>query len=143
MLQFGAFGTIGDAKETPDGYTFRFQYDYEGGEEDYVEYKVDKETLLIDEILYGLDGSSVQVERGGEVEFAGILDDAFAETRDIFVHYEDAGEVQYEVPALWAFTVGYFDEYGFFADEGLKTPIDPVISGDGENYEFWVTRGVG
>ena len=143
VLQFGAFGTIGDAKETPDGYTFRFQYDYEGGEEDYVEYKVDKETLLIDEILYGLDGSSVQVERGGEVEFAGILDDAFAETRDIFVHYENAGEVQYEVPALWAFTVGYFDEYGFFADEGMKTPIDPVIPGDGENYEFWVTRGVG
>ena len=142
-LQFTAFGTIGDVKEYPNAYTFRFQYDYEGGEEDYVEYEVDNVSLYINALVYGLDGSAVRVTRGDEVGYASVIDEAFAETRDIFVHYEDGVEVHYEVPASWAFTIGYFDDLGFWADEGLKTPMDPVIPGDGENYEFWITRAVG
>ena len=144
-LQFSAFGNISDIKENADTCSFRFNYVYDGAEEanDYMEYEVDRETLLLKTITYGFDGSVTEVVPSWDSDVPDMLDEAFADTRDIFVHYEGIGEVHYEIPALWSMIVGYFDEVSCWEDEGYTEPMENFIPGDGENYEFWVTQGVG
>ncbi|MCR4907019.1 MAG: hypothetical protein K6A33_13195 [Clostridiales bacterium] len=142
-LLLADFGTISDVEESGDTVSFRITFDYGDGITDGSDYVIDRETLLIRSIGYDMEGMTAEIEYGGEVPFADVLDEAYAETRDIFVHYEDVGEVHYEVPAAWAFSVGYFDEVGCWEDDGFHTPLEMPIPGDGENYEFWVTRGVG
>ena len=142
-LLFASLGTICDVKESADTVSFRLTFDYGDGITDGNDYVIDRETLLIRSIGYDMEGMTGAMEYGMEIPFAEVLDEAYAETRDIFVHYQDAGEVHYEIPAAWAFSVGYYDEVGCWEDEGFHVPMENLIPGDGENYEFWVTRGLG
>ncbi|MCR5683564.1 MAG: hypothetical protein K6G29_14055 [Clostridiales bacterium] len=144
-LQFSAFGNISDIEDSGDAYSFRFNFVYDGAEDanDYLDYEVDKATLFLRTITYGYDGSVAEVIPSWDSDIPDTLDEAFADSRDIFVHYEGIGEVHYEVPASWAFVIGYFGEVSCWEDEACKTPMENFIPGDGENYEFWVTQGVG
>ncbi|MBO7405836.1 MAG: hypothetical protein J6V24_12820 [Clostridia bacterium] len=144
-LQFGAFGNISNIGESEDTYSFRFNFAYDGAEDanDYLDYEVDKGTLFLKTITYGYDGSVAEVIPSWDSDIPDMIDEAFADSRDIFVHYEGVGEVHYEVPAAWSFRLGYFEEVSCWEDEACKTPMENFIPGDGENYEFWVTQGVG
>ena len=139
-LHSGAEGTVILAEEGLTFYMLLFRPSYEGGEKDTVTYTIDKETLYINEIAYGHDGKVVNVTRGGEVGFAKVLEEAFAETRDILVHYEGIGDLRYEAPAKWTFSIGGYlgvtPEY--WADKEMQTPLDDIPA-DGKDYEFWAS----
>ena len=139
-LHSGAEGTISLFEEGLTFYAILFEPSYEGGEKNYVEYVVNKETLCINTIIYGYDGKIVNVTLGGEVGFAKVLEEAFAETRNILVHYEGIGDLHYEAPAKWTFSIGGYlgvtPEY--WADKEMQTPLDDIPA-DGKDYEFWAS----
>ena len=103
-------------------------------------YTVDADTLRIREIRSPGTDTVEWVLPGAECPLKDELDQAFADSRTVLVHFPEAGDMTYSVPGSWAFHVGdsWEDDPVCFSDAAMTTEISAMLPADGKDYEVWV-----
>ena len=132
------FGKVTDITREGDRVTFRYVYEWDETGDDAQTISVNTSDLLMDSAVVGNGGISMQILRGEEVPFEKELTEAFRKTRTVTVHWGEAGDKAYTLPADWAFSAGYFEDLTVYSDAAMKSEFPQPIPGDGKDYEVWV-----